>query len=88
MTEPHRPQLGLIAADQLRWEGIKVADTRPADRSNHKRTKIFVYSERPAAQERLTRVLGLGQQDVIHQPDPDQSADIGVVLGANYDPCP
>ncbi len=83
-----RPQLGLIAADQLRWEGIKVTDTRPADRSNHKRTKIFVYSERPATQERLTRVLGLGQQDVIHQPDPDRPADIRVVLGANYDPCP
>jgi LCP family protein required for cell wall assembly len=83
----YRPQLALIAADQFRWEGLNVVDTGPAETSDYKKTQIIVYNEKPKALGLLTDLLGIKAENVINQPDPNQPADIQVILGEDYDPC-
>lgn len=83
----YRPQLAQIAADQLRWNGLKVVDTGPADNPNHKETQIIVFSDRPKSLELLAQLLRVKPPNIIQQPDPSQPADIRVILGQDYDPC-
>ncbi len=83
----YRPQLAQIAADQLRWNGLGVVDTGPADTPNYKQTQIIVFRDRPKALERLVQLLRVQPQNIIQQPDLDQPADIRVILGQDYDPC-
>jgi LCP family protein required for cell wall assembly len=82
-----RTQLDLIAADQLRWEGLKIAGTGPADRADYQSTQIIVFNDQPEALARLTRLLQVKPANVIRQPDPGQPADVRVILGNDYDPC-
>lgn len=82
-----RPQLALIAADQLRWHGLTVTETGPADQPGYKQTRIIVYHQKPKALELLMQLLKVKPENVIQQPDPGQSVDIQVILGEDYDPC-
>jgi hypothetical protein len=83
----YRHQLARIGADQFRGEGLKVVDTGLADHPEYKQTQIIVFNDKPEALALLARLLGVKAQNVIHQPDPDQPADIQVILGEDYDPC-
>ncbi len=80
-------QLGQIGADQLRWEGFNVVDYGLADNPDYQQTKILVFNEKPIALENLSRLLRVLPENVIRQPDPNQPADIQVILGYDYDPC-
>lgn len=82
-----RPYLAQIAADELRWEGLKISATGLADRADYAKTQIVVYKDKPEALAILTRVLKVKPERIIQQPDPDQSADLLVILGQDYDPC-
>jgi LCP family protein required for cell wall assembly len=82
-----RQQLGLVAADQIRWEGLNVLDSAPADNPNYEQTLIYVYNDKPKTVETLVRLLRVKPENVIYQPDPNQPADILVILGNDYDPC-
>lgn len=83
----YRQQLALIAADQLRWHGLTVLDAAPADRPDYAQTQIIVYDDKPKAVELLMRELRVKEENVIYRPDPDQPADILVIVGNDYDPC-
>ncbi len=83
----NRFQLGQIGADQLRWEGFNVVDYSLADNPDYQQTKILVFNEKPIALENLIRLLRVLPENVIRQPDPNQPADIQVILGYDYDPC-
>ena len=88
----HRRQLALIAADHLRWYGLQVVDTRPADNPDYAKTQIIVYNDRPQALEILTRVLKVKPASIIQRADSNQladdvQADLLVILGKDYDPC-
>jgi LCP family protein required for cell wall assembly len=83
----YRSQLALVAADQLRWQGLTVVDTGPADNPDYARTRIVVYNDKPKTVELLVQLLKVKPEDVIQQPDPSQSADIQIILGNDYDPC-
>lgn len=83
----YRWQLAQIAADQLRWEGFNIVDTGLADNPNYEQTKIVVFNEKPVALEQLVRLLQVQPENVIRQIDPNQPADIQVILGNDYDPC-
>ena len=83
----YRHQLALIAADQFRWHGLQVADTGLADNPNYQQTQIIVYSEKPRALDLLIRLLNVKPENVVRQLDPNQPADIQVILGEDYDPC-
>ena len=82
-----RAELALIAADRLRWEGLKIVDTGPAERSDYQSTQIVVFNDKPEALATLTRLLKVKPANVIQQPDPGQPADLRVILGTDYDPC-
>jgi LCP family protein required for cell wall assembly len=83
----YRHQLAKIGADQLRWAGFNVVDTELADNPDYQQTMILVFNEKPKALEQLVRLLRVQPENVIHQPDPNQPADIQVILGNDYDPC-
>jgi LCP family protein required for cell wall assembly len=83
----YRQQLAQIGADQLRWHGFNIVDTGLADNPNYKETKIIVFSDKPQALDLLVRVLNVKPENVVRQPDPNQPADIQVILGEGYDPC-
>ncbi len=83
----NRFQLGQIGADQLRWEGFNVVDYGLADNPDYQQTKILVFNEKSIALENLTQLLQVLPENVIRQPDPNQPADIQVILGYDYDPC-
>lgn len=83
----YRPQLAMIAGDQLRWYGLDIVDTAPADRPDYKQTRIIVFNDKPHALETLVRVLEVKPENIVQQPDPNQPADLLVILGEDYDPC-
>ncbi len=83
----YRYQLAQIAADQLHWYGLDIVDTALADNPNYQQTKIIVFNDKPKAQALLVRLLNVAPENIIHQPDPSQPADIQVILGNDYDPC-
>ncbi len=83
----HRAQLELIVADQLRWEGLDVVETGPADHPDHAETQIIVFSDKPYTLALLVHMLGVQAETADGQPDPDQPVDIQVILGEDYDPC-
>ncbi|MFN2292275.1 MAG: LCP family protein [Anaerolineae bacterium] len=82
-----RSQLDLIADDQLRWEGFRVASSGPADRADHEATQIIVFNHQPEALASLASLLQVKPANVIQQPDPGQQVDMRVILGRDYDPC-
>jgi LCP family protein required for cell wall assembly len=83
----YRPQLGLIATDQLRWYGLNVVDTMPAENPGYPQTQIIVYRDKPLALDMLVRVLTVEPENILIQPDPNQPTDIKVILGEEYNPC-
>jgi LCP family protein required for cell wall assembly len=83
----YQHQLAKIGADQLRWYGFNIVDTALADNPDYQKTKIIVFNDKPKALEQLVRVLKVEPENIIHQPDPNQPADIQVILGQDYDPC-
>lgn len=83
----YRQQLAQIAADQLRWQGFTIADTGLADDPNYEQTQIIVFHDKPKAVESLTQLLEVKPQNVIYQLDPNQPADLLIILGNDYDPC-
>jgi LCP family protein required for cell wall assembly len=82
-----RAQLAQIAADRLRWYGLNVVDTGPAETPDLKQTQIIVFKESSEALNLLARVLKVRPENIKKQPDPNQPADIRVILGDDYDPC-
>jgi LCP family protein required for cell wall assembly len=82
-----RAYLAQIGADQLRWAGFEVTGTGPADRTDYGRTWITVYNEDPQALAELAQLLNVRENNIVRQPDPNQDADMLVILGADYDPC-
>ena len=83
----YRYQLAKIAADQLHWYGLDIVDTALADNPNYQQTKILVFNDKPNTLALLVRLLNVLPENVLHQPDPNQPADIQVILGNDYDPC-
>jgi hypothetical protein len=80
------PQRELIAADFLRWRGVSVVDTGPADQRAAE-TRIVVFRDKPATVQLLAKELGVKAKNVVYQPDAGQAADIRVILGADYNSC-
>jgi LCP family protein required for cell wall assembly len=87
-----RPQWALLAADQLRWEGLNVVAAGPADSQTYQQTQIIVFNDKPKALETLVRVLKVKAHNILRLPDESLQAgvvqaDLAVILGRDYDPC-
>jgi LCP family protein required for cell wall assembly len=83
----YRYQLAKIAADRLHWYGLDIVDTALADNPNYQQTRIIVFNDKPNTLALLVRLLDVAPENIVHQPDPNQPADMQVILGNDYDPC-
>jgi len=83
-----RPDLDLLAVDNLAWEGL-VPVLGQADRHDYGQTQVFFYGQtfKGANTWSITKLFGLSQSQMLHQPNPDSPVDYRVILGYNYDPC-
>ena len=83
------PDWGLLAADQLHWEGYLVTNTAPADRSDYAHTKIVDLTTTTKGSRRaaLASIFRVGAANIVAQPDPNSIAQYRVIVGADYQPC-
>lgn len=83
------PAWGLLAADQLKWEGYLVSNVAPADRSDYAQTKLIDFSTTSKGSRRgaLAAMLRVNAANIVAQPDPNSPAQYRVIVGADYQPC-
>lgn len=78
------PGIAGEVAKLLIREGMRVVDTKNADRFDYKQTLIIEQREGSDAGERIQRILGVGE--IVVQPSEQQVADIIVIVGKDYRP--
>ena len=78
------PGIAGEAAQQLIRGGLRVVDTKNADRFNYAQTQIVVQNKDVTAGEAVRKVLGVGK--VIDQPANQNVADVIVIVGKDYKP--
>lgn len=78
------PGIAGEAAQELIGAGMRVVDTKNADRFDYGQTLIVVQNGDTAAGERVREVLRVGE--VIDQPSDQDVADIIVIIGQDYAP--
>lgn len=78
------PGIAGIAAQQLISAGLKVVETRNADRFDYAETLIVVQDGDVKQGERVRDVLGVGR--VLDQPSAQDVADVIVIIGKDYLP--
>ncbi len=82
-----RPQLEMLAADQLRWAGFTVVSTGPDQFTDHPHTRIVVLADEPEALAQLVDLFNVAPENVLYVSEPGTDADLKLILGADYDPC-
>jgi len=80
---------GIVAADQLGWEGFLVTNIVPADRQDYAQTKIVDFSTTSKGSRRATlaSILRVNAANIIAQPDTNSQVQYRVIVGADYQPC-
>ena len=83
-----RPDLDLLAADNLAWEGL-IPVLGQADRHDYTETQVIYFgsSFKGANAWTITKLFGVYQSEIVLQPDPTSAVDYRVILGYNYEPC-
>lgn len=79
----------VVAAERLAWEGLSAEAAGKTGPQNTERTAIYDYTGRSKGTTAavLARILGVPEQDIVVEPDPNRSVDFRVVLGYNWDTC-
>jgi LCP family protein required for cell wall assembly len=83
-----RPDLDLLAVDNLLWEGLlPVLGT--SDRHDYTRTQVIFYGQsfKGADSWSITKLFGVYESQMIHQPNPESPVDYRVILGYDSEPC-
>jgi hypothetical protein len=78
------PGIAGAAAQQLIGSGIRVVDTKNADRFDYESTLIVVQDGDLAQGDNVKSVLGVGE--VVDQPSEQDVADVIVIIGRDYVP--
>lgn len=78
------PGIAGLAAQQLIRNGVRVVDTKNADRFDYKQTQVIVQNGADSLGEDIKRVLGTGVVTI--QPADQKVADVIVIIGADYKP--
>lgn len=78
------PGIAGKAAQQLIRAGVRVVDTKNADRFDYRKTRIVVQRGDAKVGEEVRKVLGVGE--VVVQPSDQDVADVIVVIGKDYRP--
>jgi hypothetical protein len=76
---------GRIGGRQLQWSGIRPVIV-PADRQDYRTTIIYDYtiSAKGSALSLLQKVFKVGEENIVHQPDPESPYPFHVILGDDY----
>ncbi|MCS7178395.1 MAG: LCP family protein [Anaerolineae bacterium] len=85
---PH-PDWDRLAADRLVRAGFLVV-IGPPERQDIAQTSLVVFREHPKGTglEPLQEMLGIPDQRVTYEPDPQSPVGIRLILGADYQTCP
>lgn len=78
------PGIAGVAGQQLIRAGMRVVDTKNADKFTYKNTIIVVQRGPVAAGTAIAKVLGVGQ--VVQKPADQDVADVIVIIGHDYKP--
>lgn len=78
------PGIAGIAAQQLIRSGVRVVDTKNADRFNYAKTMIIVQRGPDSAGPEVKKILGVGE--IIKKPAEQDVADVLVIIGKDYKP--
>lgn len=78
------PGIAGEAAQQLIRGGLRVVDTKNADRFDYATTQIVVQNEDMTAGEAVRKALGVGA--VVSQPSEQDVADVIVIVGKDFRP--
>lgn len=76
------PGIAGVAAQQLIRAGMRVVDTKNADKFTYKQTLIIVQSGPLSAGNQVAKVLGVGR--VISKPADQDVAEVLVIIGKDY----
>jgi hypothetical protein len=88
-----RSQAEELAAANLRWAGFKVTNSSLADRQDYGQTRLLVFNGELDAAQQIAQTLRVASADIQDmtgikdQPIFDQSVDVQVILGSDYNPC-
>jgi LCP family protein required for cell wall assembly len=84
-----KPDLELVAAERLGWEGFNVVSAVVTDTVQDK-TEIINYSVTPKGSpiSRLAGIFGVRNANITADPDPSGDSVALIVLGADYNSCP
>lgn len=78
------PGIAGLAAQQLITGGMRVVDTKNADRFDYESTLIVVQDGDLSQGERVKSVIGVGE--IVDQPSEQDVADVIVIIGHDYEP--
>ena len=78
--------LAALTTEYLQQEGVEIAYTDNADRSDYPESLVIVHTGKTYTAEYIVRVLGLPLTAVVHGADTDAEYDISVILGADFQP--
>jgi hypothetical protein len=85
-----KPQMELVAAERLGWEGFQVVKVDVLEGDRFSNTQIINYSttRKGSPLARLREVFRVNGDNVLSQPDPSSESVARVVLGEDYNSCP
>ncbi|MFN4292794.1 MAG: LCP family protein [Thermoflexales bacterium] len=85
-----RPDMELVAAERLTWEGFQVVALGQVEGDRFPQTQIVDYSttRKGSPIARLQDIFRVQPRNVIGQPDPSSPSAARVILGEDYDSCP
>jgi LCP family protein required for cell wall assembly len=73
-------------AEFIQQNGLQVAHTDNADRSDYTDSLVIVYTGKNYTADYIVGLLDLPPTAVVHGPDPSAKYDISIILGADYQP--
>ena len=78
--------LAALTTDYLQQQGLEIASTDNAERSDYPESLVIVHTGKTYTAEYLVRLLDLPTTAVVHGADADAEYDVSVILGADYQP--
>jgi hypothetical protein len=79
----------IVATDRLGWEGFRSTAMGSAAPAESGETILIDYTgqSKNSSRSEIARILNVRSENILIQPDPDRTADFGVILGNNYTSC-
>jgi hypothetical protein len=78
-----------VAAERLGWDGFNAIALGAADRVDYADTMLIDHTgqTKGSSLQEIARLLNVGPENIILEPDPNRESDFEVILGSNYNSC-